>query len=365
MKVGFFGPRRPSYAGDCLLIGFTGFGSGRRMKNQINKRAMALLVVAGLLVCSAVVADAQCQTCNQPVTAYYGAPAAPMASPCATGACDPMVVNAYRPAYQPLFSRSANRQYDRLMRRWNRFWARNEPAPMAQPIAMTVGYGSTCSPCATSCATTCYKPQQSCRYVPQTCYRTEYCNVPVTTYRPVTTCDPCTGCTTTCMKPCTTYQRQARQVPYTAYRMVCETRYTPVVSCQPATCAPCSSPCGTAACATGDCLTGNCASGNCASGNCATVSGTVGAQPAAPSLPGQSTPQPTLSPSAVEANKPSTEVDIEIKPEVEIQPMRDLEQRHQPYLEGESASGDRVATLDVAPATVSTVSHGGWRASSR
>ncbi|MEC8338211.1 MAG: hypothetical protein VXZ84_08730, partial [Planctomycetota bacterium] len=313
---------------------------------------------------------AQCQTCNQPVTAYYGAPAAPMASPCATGACDPLVVNAYRPAYQPLFTRSANRQYDRLMRRWNRFWARNEPAPMAQPIAMTVGYGSTCSPCATSCATTCYKPQQSCRYVPQTCYRTEYCNVPVTTYRPVTTCDPCTGCTTTCMKPCTTYQRQARQVPYTAYRMVCETRYAPVVSCQPASCAPCGSPCGTAACAGGDCLTGNCAtgncaSGNCASGNCATVSGTVGAQPAAPSLPGQSTPQPTLSPSAIEANKPSAEVDIEIKPEVEIQPMRDLEQRHQPYLEGESASGDRVATLDVAPATVSTVSHGGWRASSR
>ena len=340
------------------------------MKIKINKRAMALLVGVGLWVCTAVTADAQCQTCNQPVTAYYGALAAPMASPCATGACDPMVVNAYRPAYQPLFTRSANRQYDRLMRRWNRFWARNEPAPMAQPIAMTVGYGSTCSPCATSCATTCYKPQQSCRYVPQTCYRTEYCNVPVTTYRPVTTCDPCTGCTTTCMKPCTTYQRQARQVPYTAYRMVCETRYAPVVSCQPASCAPCGSPCGTAACAGGDCLTGNCAtgncaSGNCASGNCATVSGTVGAQPAAPSLPGQSTPQPTLSPSAIEANKPSTEVDLEIKPEVEIQPMRDLEQRHQPYLEGESASGDRVATLDVAPAIVATVSHGGWRASSR
>ena len=37
------------------------------MKNQINKRAMALLVVAGLLACTAAVADAQCQTCNQPV----------------------------------------------------------------------------------------------------------------------------------------------------------------------------------------------------------------------------------------------------------------------------------------------------------
>ena len=336
------------------------------MKNQSNKSVTALLAVAAFLTCTAMMADAQCQTCNQPVTAYYGATAAPVATPCATGACDPMIINAYRPAYQPIFSRSASRQYDRLVRRWNRFWARNEPAPMAQPVTMTVGYGSTCSPCATPGATTCFKPQQCCRYVPQTCYRTEYCNVPVTTYRPVTTCDPCTGCTTTTMKPCTTYQRQARQVPYTSYRMVCETRYTPITSCQPAMCAPCSNPCGMGACATGDCLTGNCATGNCATGNCATVSGTVGTQSAAPSLPGQSTPQPTLSPSAIEANKPSAEIDVEIKPEVEIQPMRDLDDRHQPYLEGEGPSGDRMAGLEVAPVVVSTVSsHGGWRASSR
>jgi hypothetical protein len=340
------------------------------MKNQMKKIVVASLWVGGLVACTASVSNAQCQTCNQPVTAYYGATAAPAAMPCATGACDPMVTTAYRPAYQPLFSGSASRRYDRMMRRWNRFWARNESAPMAQPIAMTAGYGSACSPCASSCATTCYKPQQCCRYVPQTSYRTEYCNVPVTTYRPVTTCDPCTGCATTCMKPCTTYQRQARQVPYTSYRMVYETRYTPVVSCQPA-CDPCGSPCGTGncatgACATGNCASGNCATGNCATGNCATVSGTVGTPAAAPSLPGQTTPQPSLSPSAIDANKPSTKVDFEIKPEVEIQPMRDLDDRHQPYLEGESESGDRVASIDVAPATVSTVSsHGGWRASSR
>ena len=352
MKVGFFGHFAGTVLRGPLANWICCFGSGRRMmKNKMKNIVVASLLVAGLLVCTASICKAECLTCNQPVTAYYGA-TAPAAMPCATGACDPMVATAYRPAYKPLFSASSYRRYERMMRRWNRFWARNEPAPMAQPIAMTAGYGSAYSPC----ATTCYKPQQCCRYVPQTCYRTEYCNVPVTTYRPVSTCDPCTGCTTTCMKPCTTYQRQARQVPYTSYRMVCETRYTPVVSCQPTVCDPCGSPCGL----------GNCATGNCATGNCATVSGMVGSATAAPNLPGQSTPQPTLAPSAVETNRPSSEIDIQIKPEVEIQPMRDLDNRYQPSLDGESQADDRMASIDAVPTTVTTVStHGGWRASSR
>ena len=351
--------------------------SGRRtMKKQKKQMVVASLALLGLLACTASMCEADCLTCNQPATtAYYGA-SAPAAMPCATGACGPVAVSAYRPAYQPLFSNGSYRRYERMVRRWNRFWARNEPVAMGGPVAVTAGYGSACSPC----ATTCYKPQQCCRYVPQTCYRTEYSNVPVTTYRPVTTCDPCTGCTTTCMKPCTTYQRQARQVPYTTYRMVCETRYTPVVSYQPAACNPCGSPCGldccasgscatgacaSGNCATGNCATGNCATGNCATGNCATVSGTVGPGTAAPSLPGQRTPQPTLSPSAVDANKPNAEVDIEIRPEVEIQPMRDLD-RHEPTLETGTPTGDRMASIDVPAAIVSPVSnHGGWRASSR
>lgn len=58
------------------------------------------------------------------------------------------------------------------------------------------------------------------QYVPQTCYRTQYVSVPVTSYRPVTSCDPCTGCAQTCMRPVTTYMYQARLVPYTSYRIV-------------------------------------------------------------------------------------------------------------------------------------------------
>src|SRR3569623_1595391 len=57
-------------------------------------------------------------------------------------------------------------------------------------------------------------------YVPQTCYRTQYVTVPVTTYRPTTGCDPCTGCPITTMRPVVSYVQQARMVPYTTYRPV-------------------------------------------------------------------------------------------------------------------------------------------------
>ena len=68
----------------------------------------------------------------------------------------------------------------------------------------------------------CSPPQvsQTVNYVPQTCYRTQYVSVPVTTYRPVVGRDPCTGCPVTCMRPATTYVQQARLIPYTTYRMV-------------------------------------------------------------------------------------------------------------------------------------------------
>lgn len=67
----------------------------------------------------------------------------------------------------------------------------------------------------------CTPPQvQTVNYVPQTCYRTQYVTVPVTTYRPAIGRDACTGCPVTCMRPMTTMVQQARLVPYTTYRMV-------------------------------------------------------------------------------------------------------------------------------------------------
>jgi len=64
-------------------------------------------------------------------------------------------------------------------------------------------------------------PTQTCNYVPQTSYRTVYRNVPVTTYRALTGCDPCTGCAVTTYRPVTTWACQPALVPYTTYRLVC------------------------------------------------------------------------------------------------------------------------------------------------
>lgn len=61
--------------------------------------------------------------------------------------------------------------------------------------------------------------QLVCNYVPQTCYRAQMVSVPVTTYRPVTSCDPCTGCQTTCMRPQVCYQQQVKYTPYSTYRL--------------------------------------------------------------------------------------------------------------------------------------------------
>lgn len=61
---------------------------------------------------------------------------------------------------------------------------------------------------------------QTVRYVPQTCYRTVYQRVPVTTCGSFTGCDPCTGCPVTYYRPVTTWSYQAAYVPYTTYRLV-------------------------------------------------------------------------------------------------------------------------------------------------
>ena len=83
----------------------------------------------------------------------------------------------------------------------------------------------------------CKKPPPACEtcapqtvsYMPQTCYRTQYVQVPVVTYRPVSSgcclsnlfnhCNSCQTPTQT-MRPVTTMVYQARMVPFTTYRIV-------------------------------------------------------------------------------------------------------------------------------------------------
>lgn len=88
----------------------------------------------------------------------------------------------------------------------------------------TTAYAPACCPSQTPCVT------QTCRYVPQTCYRTVCQRVPVRTCRAVTTCDPCTGCPVTTYRPITVWTTQRRLVPYTTYRTVCSPSVTYPVS---------------------------------------------------------------------------------------------------------------------------------------
>ncbi|OHB68169.1 MAG: hypothetical protein A2V70_19685 [Planctomycetes bacterium RBG_13_63_9] len=91
--------------------------------------------------------------------------------------------------------------------------------------------------------------------MPETCYRTAYRSVPVTTYRPVSSCGLCDlfCCSppTTTYRPVTSWTYQAYMVPYTTYRLVysdacatydpCATTTlsaAPASCCTPATIAP-------------------------------------------------------------------------------------------------------------------------------
>ena len=60
----------------------------------------------------------------------------------------------------------------------------------------------------------------TCCYVPQTCYRTVYGKVPVTSYMPVTCYDPCSGCPQVTYRPVTTWSYRAMLQPYSTDRVV-------------------------------------------------------------------------------------------------------------------------------------------------
>jgi hypothetical protein len=82
-------------------------------------------------------------------------------------------------------------------------------------------------------------PVQQVNYVPQTCYRTVCSPVPVTSFRPITTTDPCTGCPVTSLSPVTTIVQRPVVVPYTTFRPVVTTVMMPIAPACP-TCSACS-----------------------------------------------------------------------------------------------------------------------------
>ncbi len=136
------------------------------------------------------------------------------------------------------------------------------PSYAAVPTATSVArnaYNLQPGQCARTCNQTCSRTVVN--YVPYTAYRSSWCRVPVTQYKPVTHSDPCTGCTVTCMKPCTSYSWQMKQEPYTTYRPVYrQENYSVPVTTITNDCA--TGNCGT--CATGTC--NSCPTGNCGTG---------------------------------------------------------------------------------------------------
>lgn len=81
-------------------------------------------------------------------------------------------------------------------------------APAPPVVTPAVAMAPSCDPC-----------RQTVAYVPQTSYRVQQVAVPVTTYRPVTSCGLC-GTSNTTYVPVTTYQTQTQYAPYTSYRLV-------------------------------------------------------------------------------------------------------------------------------------------------
>ena len=94
------------------------------------------------------------------------------------------------------------------------------------PTAVAPAYGPTGAAAACCRQPTC-QSQPTVNYMPQTSYRTVYHLVPVTTYCPTLTCDPCTGCPRTVMRPVTSFVTQASVVPYTSYRPTVMANYAP------------------------------------------------------------------------------------------------------------------------------------------
>ena len=185
------------------------------------------------LVFAGMVALAACVAWPQQSQAQYGG--------CATCATVP----AYRPMVvrYGLFGRPRAVYYAPTM-------AVAPAAPVAayySPVAAagcstcpTAAYYAPAAPACNTCAPSCNTCAPSCN----TCYRPSIVSVPVTTYRPMATCDPC-GNTVTVMRPVTSYVQRVQYAPQTVCNPCSTVSYSPV-SCAPG-CTGCSS-CAPAAC---------------------------------------------------------------------------------------------------------------------
>lgn len=211
-------------------------------------------------------------------------------------------------------------------------------APVAAPACQTCASPVVAAPACQTCS-------QVCNYVPQTCYRTNYVSVPVTSYRPVCAVDPCTGCPRTAMQPVTTYMMQAQSVPVTTYRPVMST----VCSYAPAATAvvpssPCST-CGTAPAVYTPTYQTSVAPAP-AAGACCGQSGTT----IAPGLPGATVPSlstPAVTSPPVLTAPPTTT--ITPTPEPALQPTTTFQSSSLKYQEPAQPAAPQLQQRDRVP----------------
>jgi hypothetical protein len=133
------------------------------------------------------------------------------------------------------------------------------PPYVTQRVALmpVVGAPATgCSSVGRSCyyapTTGCSTVGRSCYYAPQTTSRWSYSRMSVTSYRPVTTVDPCTGCASTVVQPVTrkTLLPWLHRRPVTSYGLNCTTGCAPscTTACYPSYTSAWSPSCSVGAC---------------------------------------------------------------------------------------------------------------------
>jgi len=114
------------------------------------------------------------------------------------------------------------------------------PPYTAQRVSLMPVVGTSYTACSPGAYTASSPVGQTCYYAPETRYRWSYSRIERTSYRPVTSLDPCTGCPTTAYQPVTrrSLLPWLHRKPVTTYRMVCSP------TCAPATtvCSPVCSP---------------------------------------------------------------------------------------------------------------------------
>jgi hypothetical protein len=235
-------------------------------------------------------------------TAYY--PTTAYATTAYYAPATPAYTTYYRPRWFQSWWRAPRTSYYSYPAYSYPVAAASQAAYYPTTANATTAYYAPAAVAAPACSTC----VQQVNYVPQTSYKVQIVNKPVTTMQPTTIVDSCTGCAQTVLRPVTTYVQEQQYVPTTVYR--------PVVSgcCETGCATPCTS------CATGYATE---------STGCASCVGAAATIQTVPATEQQSTGVPT---------------EAEQKPELRMKPLPDKE-ANEPENKAKKATGNSFPRL--------------------